>query len=58
LIFFFVPSWQKIKSAQSAKPVVNESLFLRDLCDISIPADSYIDWRDLKVLTDNWLAAK
>lgn len=27
-------------------------------CDISIPADSYIDWADLKVLTDNWLAAK
>ena len=27
-------------------------------CDISIPADSYIDWRDLDVLTANWLAGK
>jgi len=25
-------------------------------CDISIPADSYIDWHDLGVLIDNWLA--
>ena len=27
-------------------------------CDISVPADSRIDWRDLSVLTDNWLAVK
>jgi len=26
------------------------------LCDISIPADSIIDERDLKIFTDNWLA--
>jgi parallel beta-helix repeat protein len=25
-------------------------------CDISIPADKYIDWLDLDILTDNWLA--
>lgn len=25
-------------------------------CDISIPADDSIDWSDLKILTDNWLA--
>lgn len=25
-------------------------------CDISIPADNSIDWHDLDVLTDNWLA--
>jgi hypothetical protein len=25
-------------------------------CDISIPADNFIDWRDLRVLGDNWLA--
>jgi hypothetical protein len=24
-------------------------------CDISMPPDDYIDWSDLKVLTDNWL---
>ncbi|MHC4460696.1 MAG: right-handed parallel beta-helix repeat-containing protein [Planctomycetota bacterium] len=24
-------------------------------CDISIPADNYIDWFDLAVLSDNWL---
>lgn len=28
------------------------------LCDISIPADQYIDLRDLDVFTDNWLAGK
>jgi len=27
-------------------------------CDISLPADGYIDWRDLDVFTDNWLAGK
>ena len=27
-------------------------------CDISIPADAFIDWRDLKVFADNWLAGK
>jgi hypothetical protein len=27
-------------------------------CDISIPSDNYIDWLDLAVLTDNWLAGK
>ncbi len=27
-------------------------------CDIGIPADSYIGWRDLDVLSDNWLAGK
>lgn len=26
------------------------------VCDISLPADFYIDWRDLDVFTDNWLA--
>ena len=25
------------------------------LCDIAIPPDNYIDWRDLDVLVDNWL---
>jgi len=25
-------------------------------CDISIPADSYINWDDLDVIADNWLA--
>jgi len=25
-------------------------------CDISMPPDEYIDWRDLKLLCDNWLA--
>lgn len=25
-------------------------------CDISIPPDNYINWRDLDVFTDNWLA--
>jgi hypothetical protein len=25
-------------------------------CDISIPADNYIDWRDLDVFSDNWPA--
>ncbi|UCE99839.1 MAG: hypothetical protein JSV82_01885, partial [Planctomycetota bacterium] len=28
------------------------------LCDISIPADSIIDERDLKIFTDNWLAGE
>jgi hypothetical protein len=27
-------------------------------CDISIPADKFIDWRDLDVFTNNWLAGK
>lgn len=27
-------------------------------CDISLPADEYVDWRDLDILTDNWLAGK
>jgi hypothetical protein len=27
-------------------------------CDISIPADKFIDWRDLDVFGDNWLAGK
>jgi len=27
-------------------------------CDISLPADQYIDWRDLKVQTANWLRGK
>jgi len=26
------------------------------LCDISNPADNFIDWRDLAILGDNWLA--
>jgi len=25
-------------------------------CDISLPSDQYIDWRDLDILCDNWLA--
>ena len=25
-------------------------------CDLGLPLDEYIDWRDLKVLCDNWLA--
>jgi len=25
-------------------------------CDISIPADNKVDWRDFKILCDNWLA--
>jgi len=25
------------------------------VCDVSLPLDGYIDWLDLKVLTDNWL---
>jgi hypothetical protein len=28
------------------------------LCDIGLPADSFVDWRDLDVLADNWLAGK
>jgi predicted outer membrane repeat protein len=28
------------------------------LCDISIPPDAHINWRDLDVFTDNWLAEK
>ncbi|MHC4573093.1 MAG: C10 family peptidase [Planctomycetota bacterium] len=28
------------------------------VCDISVPADRYIDWHDLDVLTDHWLAGK
>jgi uncharacterized delta-60 repeat protein len=28
------------------------------LCDIGLPADSCIDWCDLNVLADNWLAGK
>jgi hypothetical protein len=28
------------------------------LCDISIPADSFINVSDLKIFTDNWLAGK
>ena len=27
-------------------------------CNIAIPADSYIDWRDLEILCDSWLAEK
>jgi hypothetical protein len=27
------------------------------VCDVSVPADEYIDWRDLRVLCDNWLAS-
>ena len=27
-------------------------------CDISIPADSHIDEKDLKVFVDNWLVGK
>lgn len=27
-------------------------------CDIGIPADDYIDWSDLDVFVDNWLAGK
>jgi hypothetical protein len=27
-------------------------------CDIGIPVDSYIDWRDLNTLVYNWLAGK
>jgi hypothetical protein len=26
------------------------------VCDISEPADDYIDWRDAAILCDNWLA--
>jgi len=26
-------------------------------CDISIPADNYIDWHDLDIFADNWLAS-
>jgi hypothetical protein len=26
------------------------------VCDVSVPADEYIDWRDLRVLCENWLA--
>jgi len=25
-------------------------------CDISTPPDDYIDWRDVAILCDNWLA--
>jgi hypothetical protein len=28
------------------------------LCDISIPADNFINVSDLKIFTDNWLAGK
>jgi hypothetical protein len=27
-------------------------------CDVALPPDGFIDWRDLKVLTENWLAGK
>jgi hypothetical protein len=27
-------------------------------CDISLPTDSFIDERDLKIFTNNWLAGK
>jgi subtilisin family serine protease len=27
-------------------------------CDIGIPADNYIDWSDLDVFVDNWMAGK
>jgi hypothetical protein len=27
-------------------------------CDIGTPDDDYIDWADLKVVADNWLAGK
>ncbi|MHC4478718.1 MAG: right-handed parallel beta-helix repeat-containing protein [Planctomycetota bacterium] len=27
-------------------------------CDISLPPDEYIDWRDVKILRNNWLAGK
>ncbi|MHC4344801.1 MAG: hypothetical protein ACYSUP_08970, partial [Planctomycetota bacterium] len=28
------------------------------ICDISVPPDEYIDWRDAKILCDNWLVGK
>jgi hypothetical protein len=24
-------------------------------CDLGIPADNYIDWRDVAILCENWL---